>query len=290
MLDLMLGNAPDAFSCGEVSAWFRPWRHHHFQIDCPCGQNPCPVWERIKSARQQEFHATVIRELGVDFVIDSSKDLSWLVDVQGWAAAQGIKTYNLLIWKDPVRLAYSFWKRGKNLGHWRSEFVIYHRRFLQLGLPFLAVNYNELVSKPPSTLAALCAAVGMTYYDGKEHFWEKQHHHLFGSGGVRQQVESGKSILEIPESYPREFELQIDGLRSQIGADSEVQELLETFKQADVFLRTKDADGEGRFVPKRPYPLWYYRRRMIGLVRRYFPKRYDAALGEQVETVPIRRQ
>lgn len=38
MLDLMLGNGYDTFSCGEVYAWFRPWRTHHFRITCSCGK------------------------------------------------------------------------------------------------------------------------------------------------------------------------------------------------------------------------------------------------------------
>ena len=47
MLDLMLGNASDAFSCGEVNARFRPWRSHHFNPECRCGQNPCQIWAEI---------------------------------------------------------------------------------------------------------------------------------------------------------------------------------------------------------------------------------------------------
>ncbi len=35
-----------------------------------------------KCVSENQFHATVIKELGVNFVIDSSKDLCWLIDVQ----------------------------------------------------------------------------------------------------------------------------------------------------------------------------------------------------------------
>jgi LPS sulfotransferase NodH len=63
MLDVMLGNAPDAFSCGEVSSWFRPYRKQHFQIECHCGQRPCPIWEKIKDIPENIFHASMAKEL-----------------------------------------------------------------------------------------------------------------------------------------------------------------------------------------------------------------------------------
>ncbi len=85
MLDLMLGNGNDAFSCGEVYAWFRPWRSHHRSIVCSCGETPCPVWEQIKDSAENRFHSDVCRRLGVSFVIDSSKELRWLTDAQTWA-------------------------------------------------------------------------------------------------------------------------------------------------------------------------------------------------------------
>jgi hypothetical protein len=275
MLDLMLGNAPNAFSCGEVSAWFRPWRPHHFKIDCPCGQDPCPVWAKIGDVPESQFYATVIRELQVDFVIDSSKDLSWLVDAHRWASASGIRTFNVLLWKDPVTLSYSHWKRGFDLYRWRKEFVSYYSRIFGLGLPILAVNFGDLVKDPAATLASICAAVGMPYYEGKERFWEKEHHYLFGSGGVRKQVEAGSSTIRARQQYPDEFEAQIASLKERIAADDTVQGILQKLQQADISLHTAGSDDHPPSPLKKPYPLWYYRKRAVRALRRYFPESYE---------------
>jgi hypothetical protein len=160
MLDLMLGNAPDAFSCGEVYAWFRPWKMHHFGLECRCGENPCPIWESIKNVPENQFHAIVFRELGVKFVIDSSKELCWLIDTQKWAVANGIKVFKLLLWQNPINLAYSHWKRDRGLADWRSEFVKYYTKFFETGLPFRSVCCDDLVSNPQGKLEEICAAGG----------------------------------------------------------------------------------------------------------------------------------
>jgi len=48
LLDLMLSNAEDAFSCGEVYALFRPHKPHHFNPDCSCQQAACKVWPEAR--------------------------------------------------------------------------------------------------------------------------------------------------------------------------------------------------------------------------------------------------
>ena len=269
MLDLMLGNAPDAFSCGEVYAWFRPWRKHHFRAKCRCGQNPCPVWEKIKNVPESRFHVTVLKELGVNFVVDSSKELCWLIDTQGWAIANDVQVFKLLLWKNPLNLAYSHWKRTGDLTAWRHEFVSYYGKFFETGLPFRSVYFNDLASDPQRKLAEICAVVGMPYFDGKERFWEKQHHHLFGSHGTYEQVVSKKSRIRAAETFSSEFEEHIDTLSRQIAEDSRIQQILQTLQQAEVSL----GDKVQASMVRRPYPLWYYARRARQAFRRYFPER-----------------
>jgi hypothetical protein len=273
MLDLMLGNALDAFSCGEVYAWFRPWKVHHFKLECRCGQNPCPVWEGIKNVPESQFHATVFKELDVNFVVDSSKELCWLIDTQEWAVANGIKVFKLLLWKNPIDLAYSRWKRGRGLTGWYREFVSYYSRFFGTGLPFRSVYFDDLVSDPQRKLMEICAVVGMSYFDGKERFWEKQHHHVFGSHGTAKQVTSRESTIRASETYSPEFEEHIEALSRQIAQDSQVQQILETLQRTEVSSTDEFRADEQELVARKPYPLWYYARKARQIVRRHFPDR-----------------
>jgi hypothetical protein len=210
----------------------------------------------------------VLRELRVRFVIDSSKDLCWLIDAQEWAAANGVRTFNILLWKDPIDQAYSHWKRGQRLLHWRRQFVGYYTKALQVGLPFLAVNYNELVANPQQKLGEICAAIGMSYFEGKELFWQKRHHYLFGSGGVRRQVKAQHSTIRPRGVFAPEFEARIDCLRKQVATDAAVQRILEALS-GSIPLVTSDDSNVRQRVPSRPYPLWYYKRRLWGSLRRY---------------------
>lgn len=271
MLDLMLGNASDAFSCGEVYTWFRPWRAHHFKLNCRCGQEPCPVWEKIRHVSEHQFYATVFKALEVNYVIDSSKELCWLIDSQNWAINHDIKVFKLVLWKNPIDLAYSHWKRNQGLDGWRQEFVSYYTKFFETGLPFRSVYFNDLVNEPSKKLAEICEIVGIPYFDGKERFWEKQHHHLRGSHGTYEQMAKGKSLFRASENFPPEFEKHITDLSQRIARDSAVQQILQTLQHAEV----ANSDGfraeDQRSVSRQSYPLWYYARKARQLYRRYFP-------------------
>lgn len=132
MLDLMVGHGDNAFSCGEVYAWFRPWRTHHRKIVCSCGIDPCPVWEKIKNVSEEKFHFNTCVKLGIDFVVDSSKELNWLIDTQTWAAKSGMDVLNVLIWKTPHEMAFSNWKRNRSPLQWVKSFLHYHNALLNL--------------------------------------------------------------------------------------------------------------------------------------------------------------
>jgi hypothetical protein len=277
MLDLILGNAGNAFSCGEISAWFRPYRRHHFKIDCACGKNPCPIWEKMRSASENRIHETLFEYLDVDFVIDSSKDLCWLIDMQKWSVNGNFGVKNLVVWKEPIDLAYSYWKRGHDINYWRRMFIGCYSKFLEAGLPFYSINFNELASDPQKKLAEACSALGMQYFEKKECFWEKEHHYLFGSGGVRKQVKEKRSFFQVERSFPPEFEKDSNLLQDQIAKDSTIQNLIEVIRMADISKVDNDWNTEQKLFNKSLYPAWYYQKKLVRTLRRFFPEKYDVS-------------
>lgn len=290
MLHLMLGNAPDAFACGEALNWFRPVKTHHFKIDCPCGQNPCPVWQKLQHVPADQFYAAAFRKLQVNFIIDSSKETSWLVDARRWATAHNLKTINLFVWKEPVDLAYSFWKRGYSPNYWRGQFVTYYRKVISAGLPILSVKYTDLVAQPQQKLAQVCAVVGMPTFEGKVRFWEKTQHHLFGSPGTRKQVEIGASIIQSHSRFSPEFESLVPALQQHIQADTQVQQLQLILENADVSRWVNGGSLEQPFQPKKVYPAWYYRERLKRALAKRFPAKSNPMADEAVSTIPLRQQ
>ncbi len=267
MLDLMLGNSPDAFSCGEVNAWFRPHRPHHFRLECACQAEPCPVWERLKGVPESSFHEAVFREMNVDFVIDSSKALDWVIDTCRWAPQA--RVLNIAIWKDPIHILYSYWKRDRNLQtikrKFNTSYVRYYARLLALDIPFMSVHYRQLAEAPQVALSTICAKIGMTYAAGKEHFWLKTHHHLFGSNGVRKQVTNKHSVIYRAEARDEGFESSQDELERFVVRHSKLQRLLDELERREVG-RVEAATEAGTRHVRRPAFYYYHRaKRLIGM-------------------------
>jgi hypothetical protein len=267
MVDLMLGNDLRAFSLGEVHAWFRPFRTHHFKIVCSCGENNCP-WDKLKDLSELEFYQKCFSILDVDILVDSSKSLPWVIDNNIRARKEGFSVYNILLYKDPVSFFYSFWKRGISIEHARKyEFIIYYKRFFQANLPFISLNYNQLVSDPAKTLEQLCQILSIPYFEGKEKFWEKEHHHLFGSRGTRRQVENSKSKIRKNDEYPDEFKKIIPAIESDNENDKLFQSILSNLKAHEM----QEIDLLNNTVYK---PIWYYPLKVKQKIRRQFPEEW----------------
>ena len=192
MLDLMLGTPAEAFSCGEAVAAFQPRRPEHAHLVCSCGEDPCPVWERLRAGPVEQFHRRVADTLGVERVIDSSKWFGWVRDANRWGADSGMRVVNLLIWKEPLELAFSWWKRGELPADEEAIwcYVQYHARLLDAGFPVVSVPYADLADDPAGVLASTCRAIGLPYEPGQERFWTTQHHNLFGSSRARRNAAS----------------------------------------------------------------------------------------------------
>lgn len=184
-LDLMLANADDAFSCGEIDALFRPYRMHHFEPECGCGDPLCKVWREIRNGGEKQWPETLARMFPqTKWIVDSSKDLNWIVDQNNLAQNTDSPVHNLLIWKNPADYAYSLLKRGKIRG-WLRRYMLYHERYLSITNDWIGVPYSEVAAKPADTLKSLCALLNMGYVAGREHFWMRQHHTLFGNHSAK---------------------------------------------------------------------------------------------------------
>jgi hypothetical protein len=274
MLDLMLGNAGDAFSTGEIFAYFRPFREHHFKPICSCGEPDCIVWRGLLDVPEDSFHANILRRSEYNAVVDSSKDLCWVYDSNVWALQNNIDCMNVVLWKDPIDLAYSYWKRNFGISYYRQAFLVYYERLIGLNLPFISVNYNQLASDPVTVLASLCQSLGLELNEGRERFWEKRHHYFFGSAGTAKQVDKGGSRVENSRNFPGkflgEYEAEADWSLSN-RRFAAVLERLEANNLANIPHEPKQV------MPKLIKPLWYYRHIIKSCWRRRFPEPWPAA-------------
>ncbi|MBA4318319.1 MAG: hypothetical protein C0412_07955 [Flavobacterium sp.] len=269
LLDLILGNDRKGFSLGELYAWFRPFRTHHFQIKCSCDGSNCP-WDKLKKLKEESFYENAFRTLNVDFLVDSSKDIPWVVDNNLLSRKNNIKVFNILLYKDPISFFYSFWKRGVSIQKAReAEFKKYYNRFFQTRLPFVSLNYNNFVANPEHTIQKLCALLGIPYFKDKTNFWEKQHHHVFGSMGTRKQTEEKASKIMSKEDYPLDYQKIIPQIKEETRNDLLFCNILEKLNYYDLCSHDEiEKSGE----IKKPY--WYFILKNKQKIKKHFPEKW----------------
>ena len=182
-LDMILANDPRGFSCGEVRALFHPWRPHHINPECGCGDVNCRIWQQVLENGEKNLYKTIFSLFDVDFILDSSKDLFWIKKQMRYLSRQNLDVKNVLIWKTPLELACSFKKRDR-LKEWKKSWINYHRAYLTLIESHMAVKYSDL-TQDEKVLIRLCEYLEIPYFPEKTNYWEKTHHTLFGNTSAK---------------------------------------------------------------------------------------------------------
>lgn len=272
MLDLMLGNDEQSFSLGEVHAWFRPFRKHHFRIDCNCGKTDCEIWHKIRDIHESEFHAAVFEVLNIKYLVDSSKNLRWVIDNNLWAKSNNLRVVNICIYKSPVEYIFSIWKRDKaieSISRALREYKLYYSRLLETGITFSTIKFNDLAVETEKTLSRICQITGQFDFPTRKEFWNKCSHHLFGSGGVRLQSRQSMSQIHAKEIYPDAFIQLMPEIRDKIEDDRKLQSILTELQKRDILCEQDLPDS----APEVHKPLWYYLAQLKGIWRSHFPER-----------------
>ncbi len=258
MLDVMLGSGEAGCSLGESVFYFRPIRKHDGVLDCSCGEKNCSFWKALMPLSVKKFHQSALEQAGCDYVVDSSKNLNWVVD--GYRFNPEVRIVNVVIWKNLEDLAYSHWKRDEDYRPNFEKFRSYYRRFFSLNVPFVSVELSELSRNPRSVLEKLCAVIGIGFDEQMLSFWEQEHHFLFGSYGVRQQVKLREACIYKEDERPLEFASIKPDIARRIQEDDVMSTIVERLKDADVSV-PGNIDFQGK-APVCPYPAWYYCRKV----------------------------
>lgn len=185
LLDLMLSNDDNAFSCGEMYNLFKPSKKQYYEAECSCTNENCDFWHDVKKKGSETVWES-LREYfpETNTFIDSSKNIEWYERIKEMTAQHNYNYRNILIWKTPAEYAYSCLKRGR-IGNWKESYINYHLQFFNTFNDPLTVNYSELVSKPAPKLKKICDRINIPYFPGKEEYWTREYHTLFGSNTAK---------------------------------------------------------------------------------------------------------
>jgi hypothetical protein len=181
---MVLSNAPDVFSCGEIVALFRPYRFHHARPHCGCGDATCNLWSDLRRVGETRVYSRLFEQFPeISTIVDSSKNPLWIAEMTEQLAKDGIATKNVLIWKTPLDFRQSRIKRGRHFG-WQRSWRNYHRLYFRLIPSWVSVEYGQLV-RDPLVLGQLCDHLGLGHRQNRERYWEKVHHTLFGNASAK---------------------------------------------------------------------------------------------------------
>ena len=182
--DMTLGNDPLGFSLGEINAYFNPWREHHFHPRCSCGFPDCDLWVQWRGIPQEDIYKAVFERFpNLEFIVDSSKDPLWIQRQAASLSQQGLDARHILMWKTPLEFGHSFRKRNR-IGSWYRHWINYHRLYMTLVPRWGSIQYRHYAEGQES-LSQICGYLDIPYFRGKEKFWEKPHHLIFGNNSAR---------------------------------------------------------------------------------------------------------
>lgn len=185
LLDMVLANDPHGFSCGEVHALFNPYRSHHIDPECGCGDASCEIWKQVLRGGSQHIYQTIFDLFPqVNFIVDSSKNQFWIKDQIQNLESTGISTKNVIIWKTPFEVAASFKKRNR-LDDWERSWINYHRLYFSVVGNFRSVKYQDFAKTKNATLENLCNYLGIDYFENKYQYWNDKQHTLFGNNSAK---------------------------------------------------------------------------------------------------------
>ena len=184
LLDAIIANDDHGFSCGEVNAYFHPYRPHHYEPDCGCANPDCDIWANVKKKGEKNLYLSIFDQFPeVEFIVDSSKEVLWIVEQTKNLKKQNIEVQNILIWKTPEEIAHSFNKRDA-IDDWERSWVNYYRMYSTLIDQWASIRYADFV-KSPDCLHDICNYLDIPYYEAKKEYWNRQYHTLFGNTSTK---------------------------------------------------------------------------------------------------------
>lgn len=192
MLGAILGsskNWADNPHLGEVHAYYRKQSRIYNSKKCIVCREGCEKWEGINVKHKRPYR-NLSNVFETEVFVDSSKTIGWFRQHQEYLEVQYV-----FIWKDLVSLRQSLCDRQARLKWTNAQLEARYSSQLrnlihQVGalaeMPggFVGLSLESLLADPSSMTRRLCDILDLEYFEGKEKFWNFEHHHVGGASSV----------------------------------------------------------------------------------------------------------
>jgi len=227
MLDLTLGSTRNTSSLGELYPLILPTSKSHLLFECSCKQQ-CDNWP--SELRQRGAHEALFQKRGLDVLIDSSKDPSWIDKNVRALKERGISSQVVLVWKDPAAYAVSCIKRGRR--NWAKKWIDYHNAIFQIDCEIYTISLTHLVQTETDELGKLCKYLNLKFDTSMRDYWRIDHHIAFGSATARVKLhppnssEYSKTAAESFKDYTRNRVMEDQLSKLQPKTRKEIESIL----------------------------------------------------------------
>jgi hypothetical protein len=195
------------FHVGEIHAYFRRTRRAYLIFrrtiksfgDPKAARkaNGGEIWDAIDpEVGYQNAYREIFEKSGAEIIIDSSKKPHHFR-----TAARACKKNR---W--PLHVVITFrpfakiWQSDLNRENLKLSIIKNIHNYVELKekiidshYPWTILNVEQLILNPPDMTRALCDAVGVPYFEGKERYWNYPGCHLYGSLTQRRHMKNPKN-------------------------------------------------------------------------------------------------
>ena len=182
LLGCVLGASPDrsAFHTGECYNFFHKTQKI-YGVANSVWARPDPLWEAMDhTVGFNGALAEIFLKTGASTIVDSGKKRSWVRSLLLAAKREGVRTDVLLSWRSVAGTLESTLKRGLPVTRWTTEMRELRDTMALVG-DYKTVDMTRFIDTPAESTRAICAALDLPYFEGKENYWMFPNHHMGGS-------------------------------------------------------------------------------------------------------------
>jgi len=195
VMDLIIGSIDNSISLGEINAYYYPYRNHHLQAICSCGDKNCMRLEEVKKFSRENVHFKLLEHDSIANLVDSSKSLLWIYENINILKFKNIDIYNIVLIKNFKSYAHSIWKRGGSIDLAYKKYLNYYKNLIDSGIKYCLINQSDLIFQKHDVSKKVSDFIGLSLKEEYFNFWNFEHHYFFGSPSAKNQI-SNKSIQD----------------------------------------------------------------------------------------------
>jgi len=193
LLGFILGSHSECFYAGETNKtqYFNMKEPSKITKDCKfCGPN-CRIWSKVDIKSTIDLYEQLSNITNKRFIIDSTKDLSWLRKQINIMERMDVKLYLIYLLRDGRAVINSRIRKypdssvESHIYDWMQHIQLTNNLFDHFQGVKLKIHYEDLAIHPEEVIQKVCKHFDFSYEPTMINFFNFDHHPLGGNSGTQ---------------------------------------------------------------------------------------------------------